>query len=290
MNEERKALIEEFQNHKHSVFDITRKVIQQREFSDGKEYIRKHLLDFPCREFDFFLNEKFSDPNNEIQKTIDIILMRHKDNLHRFSGLGFDLSDHAKSQDVSRVQYQGIEISLYNSNAYDFNSASDQELNKQCDSRQNEWQGQFDEVEEAYFAGADNYLKASATSKNCCDLNYGIASGNRSDGLIEYGRDPIAWTHIIFEALVAVEFHRFMHEVIPTLCVPHDMVFVIGEHDLLFVPHTFYRAKGSQWQPHQKVTSERADTSLAKNISDFRKLVSTSSQPNQPTRKIFGRR
>lgn len=110
-------------------------------------------------------------------------------------------------------------------------------------------------------------------------------------------RNPLAWTEIVANAMIALEFHRFMHSLIPRLKVPHDMVAVIGNHDLPHVPTTHYRLNGyaQGWKlepgpsPDVIKSKEEALRSIANVVQDARMLEHRTSPFAKP-KAVFGRR
>lgn len=244
---ERARLIDEFRAWKSGVFSLTREIVDHRAFASGKDQLAAILKDLPVRSFDPVLALRISDEAGEIQRATHAAF-RHAGYLpgmpETFTGLGFDLSAHERAIDTTKRFHQGIEISLYNRGVYDFLAKSDAEITSECNAVGSAWQGAFDTLESAPIDGMHDVLALAAAIPRGDDYRYGFSTGVTAAGERTATSDPVAYAEVVFNALIAVEFHRFMHDYLPTLALPHGLVAIVAEHDLLYVPHTHYRLPG----------------------------------------------
>lgn len=244
---ERARLIDEFRAWKSGVFSLTREIVDRRAFANGKDQLTALLKDLPARNFDPVFTLRIGDEAGEIQRTTHAAFRHagHQPGMpETFSGLGFDLSAHERAVDAAKRFNQGIEISLYNRGVYDFLAKSDAEITSECNAVGSAWQGAFDTLESAPIDGMRDVLALAAAIPRGDHYHYGFSTGVTASGGRTATSDPVAYAEVVFNALIAVEFHRFMHDHLPTLALPHGMVAIVAEHDLLFVPHTHYRLPG----------------------------------------------
>ncbi len=251
----RDKLVGEFRDHEKNIFRITADAVRKREFSDGKNVLKNALLKGPYRDYDFILDEQFSDPQNAILNRIQTLLTRNEKSGSEYNGLGIDLAEPSVVYNEGGKSHHGVEIGLYNKSEYDFCALSDVELNTQCDSPHRDWDGMFEDMEGADFEGAHRYVEKEYSGPKPEGFAFGISAVDAEAGIFE--RNEKAWSHAVFNALVAVEFHRMIHNIIPGLEVPHDMVVVVGQNHLPFVPVTFYRVEPKKTRLLQKIFGRR---------------------------------
>jgi len=248
VDSERTKLIEEFRTWKSNIFNVTRQIVDQREFAKGKEHLAKTLKDMPIRDFDFVLDLRIGDERADVQRAISELFnaMEHnRGSIDQIVGLGIDISAHEQLGDARQGFTQGVDVSLYNRNIYDFLARSDEDIRRQCAAGSSEWQGNFDEVGAALIDGMHEVLAFKKSIIRGEHARYGFVVQDAGTPNEKVGRDAAPYTETLFDALVAVEFHRFVHELVPRLILPHDMVVIAGNHDMIYVPYTHYRMKGS---------------------------------------------
>ena len=295
-NSERAKLIEEFRAWKNNIFNVTRQIVDQREFAAGKEHLAKTLRDMPIRDFDFVLGLGIGDEKADIQRSISELfnaIEHDHGTIDQIVGLGIDISDHEQLGDAKHGFTQGVDVSLYNRNVYDFLVKSDEDIGLQYAATASKWQGGFDQVGVAEIDGMHEVLAFKRSIVRGDHSRYGFVVQDAGTASEKVGRDAAPYTETIFNALVAVEFHRFIYELVPQLTLPHDMVVVAGNHDMIYVPHTHYRVKGSpDWKgrpaPKPEIPEMVDDTyrRLAEMGRFARGLgIVTGSGP-----KVFGRR
>lgn len=243
----RARLVDAFRAWKSEIFALTREIVDRRAFSSGKDELAAILKGLPTRHFDPVLAFRFSDEAGEIRQATNAAF-RHAGYRpgmpETFTGLGFDLSAHERVVDAAGRFHQGIEISLYNHEVYDFLAAPDAEIASECNAVASTWQGAFAAIESAPISGMHDVLALAAAIQRGDHHHYGFKFGIATSGERTTVRDPLAYAEVVFEALIAVEFHRFMHDYLPKLDLPHAMVVIVAEHDLIHVPHTHYRLAG----------------------------------------------
>jgi hypothetical protein len=248
VDSERARLIEAFRAWKSEIFALTREIVAQRAFSNGKDELAAILKDLPVRNFDPVLDLRISDGAGEIQRTTNAAF-RHAGYQpgmpETFTGLGFDLSAHERAVDTAGGFHQGIEVSLYNRGVYDFLAKADAEIADECNAVGSAWQGAFDTIESAPIDGMHDVLALAATIPRGDHYHYGFVTEVTPTGTSTAAHEPLAYAEVVFNALIAVEFHRFMLDCLQKLDLPHSMVVIVAEHDLIYVPHTHYRLPGS---------------------------------------------
>lgn len=159
-------------------------------------------------------------------------------NPEKIKAVGFDLSAHAIYETEDGICDQGIEVSLYSEDTYDFLLASDDELKLQCESVASDWQGAFMQIDTFALKGLGRIARQFH--------EHAIRSHNNDLGILQtpegkYTVDPVAIARHVAKLLVAVEYHRYMAAFVEQVEVPSEMIFIIGEHDEIEVPIVFYR-------------------------------------------------
>lgn len=296
VNPERVKLIEEFRAWQGSIFNVTRQIVDQREFAAGKEHLAKTLKDMPIRDFDFVLELRIGDEKADVQRTMAELfnaLEHDQGSIGQIVGLGIDISDHEQLGDAKRGFTQGVDVSLYNSNIYDFLAASDEDISRQYAATASEWQGNFERVDVAEIDGMHDVLAFKRSIVRGDHSRYGFVVQDAGTPYEKVGRDAAPYTETVFNALVAVEFHRFIYELVPRLTLPHDMVVIAGNHDMIYVPFTHYRAKGSPgWKsrPAPKTETARIVEDAHRGLAEIGRFARTLGVFNGDKSKIFGRR
>jgi len=296
VNPERAKLIEEFRAWQSSIFNVTRQIVDQREFAAGKEHLAKTLKDMPVRDFDFVLELGIGDERADIQRSISELfnaLEYDRGGIDHIVGLGIDISDHEQLGDAKRGFTQGVDISLYNRNIYDFLARSDEDRRLQYAGSASKWQGNFDQVGVAEIDGMHDVLAFKRSIVRGDHARYGFVVQDAGTPHEKVGRDAAPYTETIFNALIAVEFHRFVHELVPRLTLPHDMVVIAGNHDMIYVPFTHYRAKGSPlWKgrPAPNPETARIVEDAQRGLAEIGRFARALGVFNSDKSKIFGRR
>ncbi|MGQ3210970.1 hypothetical protein [Shinella sp.] len=253
MDSERARLIEAFRAWKSEIFALTREIVAQRAFSNGKDELAAILKDLPVRNFDPVLDLRISDEAGEIPRTTNAAF-RHAGYQpgmpETFTGLGFDLSAHERAVDAAGRFHQGVEVSLYNRGVYDFLAKTDAEIADECTAVGSAWQGAFDAIESAPIGGMHDVLALAGTIPRGDHYQYGFVTEVTPTGASTAAHEPLAYAEVVFNALIAVEFHRFMRDCLANLDLPHSMVVIVAEHDLIYVPHTHYRLPGPAAREH----------------------------------------
>lgn len=296
VNPERVKLIEEFRAWQSSIFNVTRQIVGQGEFAAGKEHLAKTLKDMPIRDFDFVLELRIGDERHDIQRSISELfnaLEHDRGGIDHIVGLGIDISDHEQLGDAKRGFTQGVDISLYNRNVYDFLARSDDDIRHEYAGSASKWQGNFDQVGVAEIDGMHDVLAFKRSIVRGDHARYGFVVQDAGTPQEKVGRDAAPYTETIFNALIAVEFHRFVHELVPRLTLPHDMVVIAGNHDMIYVPHTHYRAQGSPlWKGRPAPNPETAGIveDAQRGLAEIGRFARALGVFNGDKSKIFGRR
>lgn len=308
-NTQRKKLMEEFLAWKNEIREITRDIVERRDFAGGRERLGEMLRAQPVRKFDTALDLRIEDKGGEVQgaviKALHAIAQK-KASVEDIVGIEFDISEHERQQKAENGYSQGIEITCYSRAAYDFLSASDADIRGECDASSTSWQGAFENIVSAGVDGMAEFLDVVHSIDNRGDYHNGIAPQAEGAGPDEFERDPVAYAEVLFNALEAVEYHRFMHDLALRLVLPHDMVVIVGEHDLPHVPRAFYRLKGSQDWPaapareseeekarRRKEEKEREHAEYLENMRKvdelFARMDAEKNRKPSLVRRIFGR-
>ncbi len=248
---ERQRLMEEFRTWEKEIFALSEQIIRSRAFAQGKARLAEMLAENPCRDFDVALKLHLSDSDGDIQKTIDALFRTYAaggNDPAAITGLGIDLSEHAQGGSLEHGYVQGVEINLYSKQCFDFLGSTDAELVAIYSTYGTPWQGGFEDIETADFDGMHDMVALERQHPVQGYERMGVVIENEGPDE-QVRRSEVAYARTLANALVAVEFHRFMHDLIPHLRLPHNMVIIVAEHDMLHIPQTHYRAAGAPgWQ------------------------------------------
>lgn len=167
----------------------------------------------------------------------------------KIRAVGFDLSSHIIFHDDNGQLNQGIEVSLYSEDIFDFANSSDEKLTMQCESSASEWQGNFIEISSVGLNGLGPIVQQFQTHAQNLHNLQGIIQNENGTAIV----DPVAIAKHVAKLLVAIEYHRYMASFVEEVEVPSQMVFIIGEHDEIEVPIVFYRVGEPQAKPAVQV-------------------------------------
>ncbi len=211
-------------------------LIRQKRFDEAKSKYAAVLESMGCDHFSAAINLNITTPHDTLLDCMSKMASGVSEP-EKIRAVGFDLSAHAIHHDENGYLSQGVEISLYGEDVYDFAGASDKQLRYQCESSASDWQGCFMEIDSISLDGLGPVAKQFQNhAKNQNNLQGIIES---EDGAVIV--DPVAIARHVAKLLVAVEYHRHMAEFVSEVEVPSQMVFIIGEHDEIEVPIVFYR-------------------------------------------------
>ncbi len=283
---ERVRLIEEFRDWKKTIFTITQEIVERRAFADGKDHLAGVLKDLRVRAFDAVFGLRISDASGDIQRATELMfnIAHHRHGaIETFTGLEIDLSVHERARAADGRFVQGVELSLYQRSTYDFLARSDAEIAGEYNATASAWQGGFDALESTGLDGMQEVLAVVHAIPRGDDYYYGIVRE-------PLDRDLVAYAEVVFDALIAVEFHRCMHDIVAALVLPQEMVVIVGEHDILSVPHTHYRRPGSPAWRSAPMRDPRMEQIRQQALARLAGIVETARNLRPAGQKPFGRR
>ncbi len=217
-------------------------LIRQKRFDEAQAKYAGVLQNTECRLFDAALNLQITTPHDDLLECMSG-MAGDVSEPEKIKAVGFDLSAHTIHQNQLGEWQQGIEISLYSQDVYDFENATDDDLTDQCERPANDWQGKFLEVESLGFSGLGDVVSQLEAYKSADMYNHeGVIETQQGNVIV----DPNAIAHHLAKMLVAIEYHRYMAGFVEEVEVPSQMVFIIGEHDEIEVPIVFYRVGAIQ--------------------------------------------
>lgn len=293
---ERRRLIEELRIWEKDVFAVTQKIVDQQAFCEGKAHFTAMLQDLPVRDFDRVLDLHISDDLGYVPKEIDAVIGQYQFNggaVDALGALAICMSAHGDITDADGRRFQNVELSLFTHDYFDFLGAPDADLASFV--RQGDWLGEFVEEGEISVDGMHDML-ILASELYTVNREYRAFLVEDAGAEEVVARNEFAFARVVSNALVAVEFHRFAHALLPQLSLPREMIVVIGQHDLLHVPYTHYRLAANQkWSsnprpdPHMAQVQQEALRSIA-NIAETTRQLETLNGHGGASRKVFGRR
>lgn len=218
-----------------SYFDVYA-LIRQKRFAEAKVKYAAVLENMGVADFSAALEVHITTPHDVLLDCMSQ-MAGSVSQPEKIKAVGFDLSAHVIYQGDNGQLTQGIEVSLYSEDIYDFANSSDEKLTMQCESSANEWQGNFMEINSVGLNGLGPIVQQfQAHAKNQHNLQ-GIIQNENGTAIV----DPVAIARHVAKLLVAIEYHRYMANFVEEVEVPSQMVFIIGEHDEIEVPIVFYR-------------------------------------------------
>jgi len=251
-------------------------LIRQKRFEEAKTKYVSVLENMGVKEFNAALSLNITTPHDNLLSCMSGMAEKVSDP-EKIRAVGFDLSAHVIYNDNNGRLTQGIEVSLYSEEAFDFLNASDALITLQCESAASEWQGAFLDIESCALDGLGALAQQFADHAQKHNNLQGIIINENGGAIV----DPVAISRHVAKLLLAIEYHRYMAEFVAEVEVPSEMVFIIGEHDEIEVPIVFYRVGKAQLetqpdlstvapaQEHQKLTPEETpelyheDTSIS---------------------------
>ncbi len=225
--------------------------IRQKRFEEAKAKYAAVLENMDIEQFKAALTLNISTSHDDLLECMSE-LAGGVSEPDKISAVGFDLSAHAIKHDENGVLNQGIEVSLYSEDVYDFAQATDEEITQQCESPASEWQGRFMDIGSVVLDGlgpiAQQFLDYARDHEN----SQGILESEEGTEIV----DPIAIVRHVAKLLVAIEYHRYMADFVAEVEVPSKMAFIVGEHDEIEVPIVFYRVGENQPDPQVEPGTE----------------------------------
>ena len=224
-------------------------LIRQKRFDEARVKYTAVLESMGVEQFNAALNLHISTSHDDLLECMSGMAEKAPEP-EKICAVGFDLSAHAIYQDENGHLSQGVEVSLYSEDVYDFANTSDADITMQCESAASQWQGSFIDIESVGLDGLGKIVQQFTDYENGQDNLEGIIETEAGTAIV----DPIAIARHVAKLLVAVEYHRYMADFVAEVEVPSQMVFIIGEHDEIEVPIVFYRVglNEVQSQPEQE--------------------------------------
>lgn len=223
-------------------------LIRQQRFDEAQGKYAGVLENTECRFFDAALSLEITTPHDHLLECMSGMASSAAEP-EKIKAVSFDLSAHTIHEVEAGVWQQGIEVSLYSQDVYDFENASDENLTDQCEKTASDWQGNFLDVESVNFTGLAGIVTQLRTYISSDEYNYdGILETQQGNVIV----DPNAIAYHIAKLLVAIEYHRYMADFVAEVEVPAQMIFIIGEHDEIEVPIVFYRV-GAEESAEQNI-------------------------------------
>ncbi len=211
-------------------------LIRQKRFGEAKTKYAAVLKSMGIELFSAALTVNITSSHDVLLECMSTIASSVSEP-EKIRAVGFDLSTHAIQHDQNGKLSQGIEVSLYSEDVYDFSNASDEQIQMQCESTASEWQGCFMEIDSVALDGLGQIAQQFQDYEKNQNNLQGIIENEGGAVIV----DPNAIARHVAKLLVAIEYHRYMAEFVAEVEVPSQMVFIIGEHDEIEVPIVFYR-------------------------------------------------
>ncbi len=216
-------------------------LIRQKRFEEAKVKYQAVLETMGVEDFNAALSLNITTPHDNLLECMSEMASKVSEP-EKIRAVGFDLSAHVIYNDQNGRLSQGIEVSLYSEDVYDFTNASDALIRLQCESAASEWQGAFMDIESCALDGLGPLAQQFADHAKHQNNLQGIIVSESGSAIV----DPMAIARHVAKLLLAIEYHRYMAEFVAEVEVPSEMVFIIGEHDEIEVPIVFYRVGQAQ--------------------------------------------
>ena len=226
-------------------------LIRQKRFDEAKEKYTAVLENMGVDEFDAARDLKITTSHDDLLECMSG-MAEGVDEPEKIRGVGFDLSAHALFHDDNGNLNQGIEVSLFSEDVYDFSNASDEQLTQQCENTASDWQGHYMDIGSVALDGLGEIAQQFQDHAQSQEHSQGILETEDGGAIV----DPVAIARHVAKLLVAIEYHRYMAEFVSEVEVPMEMVFIIGEHDEIEVPIVFYRVGEAQADQPAAMTEE----------------------------------
>lgn len=216
-------------------------LIRQKRFEEAKVKYQAVLETMGVEDFNAALSLNITTPHDNLLECMSEMASKLSEP-EKIRAVGFDLSAHVIYNDQNGRLSQGIEVSLYSEDIYDFTNASDALIRLQCESAASEWQGAFMDIESCALDGLGPLAQQFADHAQHQNNLQGIIVSENGSAIV----DPMAIARHVAKLLLAIEYHRYMAGFVAEVEVPSEMVFIIGEHDEIEVPIVFYRVGQAQ--------------------------------------------
>ena len=231
-------------------------LIRKKRFDEATVKYCAVLESLDVSYFDSALSLKITTPHDNLLDCMSEMASKVAEP-EKIRAVGFDLSAHVVYNDHNGRLTQGIEVSLYSEDVFDFINASDERIRLQCEAAASEWQGAFLDIESCALDGLGELAQQFADHAQKQNNLQGIIVKENGSAIV----DPVAISRHVAKLLLAIEYHRYMAEFVAEVEVPSEMVFIIGEHDEIEVPIVFYRVGQAQ-------SKIRAETPSVKTASE----------------------
>lgn len=225
--------LREFQEMSYSDVYV---LIRQKRFEEAKLKYQAVLENMGVEDFSAAMSLNITTPHDILLECMSVMASKVSEP-EKIRAVGFDLSAHVIYHDQDGHLNQGIEVSLYSDDVYDFINASDEAITMQCEAPASEWQGAFLDIESCALDGLGELAQQFENHARNQHNVQGIIENENGTATV----DPMAIARHVAKLLLAIEYHRYMAEFVAEVEVPSEMVFIIGEHDEIEVPIVFYR-------------------------------------------------
>lgn len=216
-------------------------LIREKRFAEARQKYCAVLESMDTDQFNAALSLKITTPHDSLLDCMSEMASKVSEP-EKIRAVGFDISAHVIYTDQNGRLSQGIEVSLYSEDVFDFINASDARLRLQCEATASEWQGAFMDIESCGLDGLGSLAQQFSDHAQHQNNLQGIIVGENGSVIV----DQVAIARHIAKLLLAIEYHRYMAEFVSEVEVPSEMVFIIGEHDEIEVPIVFYRVGQAQ--------------------------------------------
>jgi hypothetical protein len=211
-------------------------LIRQKRFEEAKAKYQAVLENMGVEDFSAAISLNITTPHDILLECMSEMASKVSEP-EKIRAVSFDLSAHVIYHDNDGQLNQGIEVSLYSEDVYDFINSSDEAIRMQCEAPASEWQGAFLDIESCALDGLGGLAQQFADHAQQHHNLQGIIENENGSAIV----DPMAIARHVAKLLLAIEYHRYMAEFVAEVEVPSEMVFIIGEHDEIEVPIVFYR-------------------------------------------------
>ncbi len=218
-----------------SYFDVYA-LIRQKRFDEARTKYATVLESMGVQDFSAALDLKITTAHDVLLECMSAMAGSVAEP-EKIRAVGFDLSAHVIYQDENGALNQGVEVSLFSQDVYDFSSASDEDLRNQCESSASDWQGNFIEINSLGLEGLGEIAQQFQIYAQNHGYHTGVLESESGVSIV----DPLVIARHVAKLLLAIEYHRYMAEFVAEVEVPSEMIFIIGEHDEIEVPIVFYR-------------------------------------------------
>lgn len=228
--------LREFQEMSYA--DVSALILQRR-FEEARTKYKSVYQSLECHLFDAAINLEITASHDDILEAMSGLAANMQEP-EKLAAIGFDLSWNALYENEGVICDQGIEINLYSSDTYDFTGASEAELLEQCHSLETVWQGTFVEMTTMPLSGlgalARQFYDFALEQQDDPQHVIQTRAGN-------WIVNPNYIARHVAKLLMAIAYHEYMAGFAAQVDVPATMIFIIGEHDEIEVPVTFYRVE-----------------------------------------------